>query len=112
MATQSVPGKLSQTRLASAEPVSFAWCSPGCPACVCVTQVTVTLFSLAIFLILVGTLAQTDQDMWEVLDKYFATWMAWINIQVFFQKPSFPAVRKSPTGTSSFLVERPSDLPW
>jgi ABC-type transport system involved in cytochrome c biogenesis permease subunit len=96
MATQSVPGKLSQTQLASAEPISLRGVVLAVLHACASLKLTVTLFSLAIFLILVGTLAQTDQDMWEVLDQYFATWMAWINIQVFFPEAFFPGRPKVP----------------
>jgi ABC-type transport system involved in cytochrome c biogenesis permease subunit len=91
MATQSVPGKLSEARLASAEPLSLSGIALGVMHGWASLKLTVTLFALSIFLVLVGTLAQTDMDMWEVLDKYFATWLAWINIQVFFPEAFFPS---------------------
>ena len=91
MATQSVPGKLNEARLASAEPISLSGIALAVMHGWASLKLTVTLFALSIFLVLVGTLAQTDMDMWEVLDKYFATWLAWINIQVFFPEAFFPS---------------------
>jgi len=54
----------------------------------------VTLFALAIFLIFVGTLAQKDQDVWQVVnDTYFRVWFAQIDfltferlVQLFFKR--------------------------
>jgi ABC-type transport system involved in cytochrome c biogenesis permease subunit len=47
-------------------------------------RVTVTLFALAIFLIFVGTLAQKDQDVWQVVnDTYFRVWFARIDFVTF-----------------------------
>jgi len=44
-------------------------------------RLTVTLFALMIFLIFAGTLAQTEQGIWAVLDQYFRTLLAWIDIR-------------------------------
>ena len=41
-------------------------------------RLTVALFAMAIFLIFAGTMAQVDKDIWEVMDQYFRTWLAWI----------------------------------
>jgi ABC-type transport system involved in cytochrome c biogenesis permease subunit len=47
-------------------------------------RLTVTLFALAIFLILVGTLAQKDHDIWYVVDHtYFRVWFARVDFLVF-----------------------------
>ena len=53
-------------------------------------RLTVTLFALSIFIILVGTLAQTQKNMWDVRVDYFHTWWAWIELQVFFPAAWFP----------------------
>ena len=50
---------------------------------------TVALFAMAIFLVFAGTLAQVDQDIWEVMQQYFRTWFAWIDFQVFFPRSFF-----------------------
>src|SRR5262249_36515634 len=44
-------------------------------------RVTVALFVLAILLIFFGTLAQVDEGIWTVLQKYFRTGIAWIPLQ-------------------------------
>ena len=53
-------------------------------------KLTVALFALSIFLILAGTFAQVDKDIWEVIGLYFRCWMAWVPIQVFFPPSFFP----------------------
>src|SRR6266567_4636151 len=53
-------------------------------------KLTVVLFALSIFLILAGTFAQVDKDIWEVIGLYFRCWMAWIPFQVFFPQSFFP----------------------
>ena len=50
----------------------------------------VVLFAAAAFLTLVGTLAQTRQDMWEVMSVYFRSWICWIEVQTFFPQTWFP----------------------
>lgn len=51
-------------------------------------RLTVVLFALSIFLILVGTLAQVEKDIWDVITLYFRCWLAWVPFQAFFP-PSF-----------------------
>ena len=46
---------------------------------------------MAIFLTLAGTFAQVDQDIWQVIDGYFRTWVAWIDLQLFFPPSFFPS---------------------
>ena len=53
-------------------------------------RLTVALFAVSIFLIFAGTLAQTTMDVWDVVRLYFRTWVAWIDIQVFFPPAFFP----------------------
>ena len=47
-------------------------------------KLTVVLFALSIFLILAGTFAQVEKDIWEVIGLYFRCWFAWVPLQVFF----------------------------
>lgn len=51
-------------------------------------KLTVTLLAMAIFIVLAGTLAQVDKDIWQVIDEYFRTTVAWIDFKVFLP-PSF-----------------------
>lgn len=53
-------------------------------------KLTVLLFAMAIFIIFVGTLAQVDKDMWEVIDQYFRVFGARIEFNVFFPQSFFP----------------------
>jgi len=51
-------------------------------------KLTVALFAMSIFIILAGTLAQVEKDIWQVIDEYFRTSFAWIEFQL-FMPPSF-----------------------
>ena len=53
-------------------------------------KITVVLFALAIFIVFVGTLAQTQYDIWKVVHTYFRSGFVWIPFQVFFPKSFFP----------------------
>jgi ABC-type transport system involved in cytochrome c biogenesis permease subunit len=56
-------------------------------------KITVVLMAMAIFLILAGTLAQIDKDIWQVMAEYFRTPVAQIDLRVFFPRSwSVPAV--------------------
>ncbi|HJN08039.1 MAG TPA: cytochrome c biogenesis protein CcsA [Pirellulaceae bacterium] len=61
-------------------------------------RLTVVLFALSIVIVLVGTLAQVNMDMWEVMDRYFLSWFAWIEFQVFFPRSWFPNLQNVPFG--------------
>src|SRR4051794_36125226 len=49
-------------------------------------KITVTLFALSLVLVFVGTLAQVDNGIKTVLDKYFHTWAVWVPLQLFFPR--------------------------
>jgi ABC-type transport system involved in cytochrome c biogenesis permease subunit len=49
-------------------------------------KITVVSFALAIFLILAGTLAQIDKDIWQVMGEYFRTPIAWIPFRIFVSR--------------------------
>jgi ABC-type transport system involved in cytochrome c biogenesis permease subunit len=53
-------------------------------------KITVVLFALALFIVFVGTLAQTQYDIWKVVHTYFRSGFVWIPFQVFFPKSFFP----------------------
>ncbi len=44
-------------------------------------RITVTLLALSLFLVLAGTLAQVNADIWEVVHTYFRTWFAYIPLR-------------------------------
>lgn len=49
-------------------------------------RLTVVLLALSIFLVLAGTLAQVDNDIWFVVRRMFRWWWAWIDLQIFFPR--------------------------
>ena len=53
-------------------------------------KLTVVLFAMAIFIVFAGTLAQVEKDIWEVIDDYFRTAIAFIPFRIFFPKSFFP----------------------
>lgn len=52
-------------------------------------KLTVVLFALSIFLILAGTFAQVEHDIWDVIAQYFRVWIAWVPFQIFFPESFF-----------------------
>jgi ABC-type transport system involved in cytochrome c biogenesis permease subunit len=65
-------------------------------------KITVVLFAMAIFIVFVGTLAQTQYDIWKVVHTYFRSGFVWIPFQVFFPKAFFPKLDSVP-GSFPFL---------
>ena len=49
-------------------------------------KLTVTLLSFSMVLVFCGTLAQVDKGIWTVMDQYFRTWIAWIDLSIFFNQ--------------------------
>ncbi len=49
-------------------------------------RLTVVLFSLAMFLIFAGTLAQASQGIWQTVDGYFRSTIAWVDLQLFIPR--------------------------
>jgi ABC-type transport system involved in cytochrome c biogenesis permease subunit len=47
-------------------------------------KITVVLFFLAVVIVLIGTLAQTRQDIWVVVREYFRSWFVMVPLKVFF----------------------------
>ena len=61
-------------------------------------KITVALFAMAIFIVLAGTLAQVNKEIWTVIDEYFRTPFAWIEFQIFFPPSFFPSKPQIPGG--------------
>ena len=53
-------------------------------------KLTVALLAMSIFIVLAGTMAQVDKDIWQVVDEYFRCLVAWIDLQIFFPPSFFP----------------------
>ena len=49
-------------------------------------RLTVALFVVSIILVLAGTLAQIDYDIWYVVANYFRCWITWIELKIFFPR--------------------------
>ncbi len=46
-------------------------------------KLTVVLLGMSIFLVFVGSLAQVHMGIWDVLDNYFRTWLARVELRAF-----------------------------
>jgi len=44
-------------------------------------KLAVAMFACSLFLVMIGTLAQVDADIWDVVDQYFRCWFAWIPLR-------------------------------
>jgi len=44
-------------------------------------RLTVALFAMSIFLVFAGTLAQVESGIWTVLEEYFRTAVAWVEVR-------------------------------
>ena len=55
-------------------------------------KLTVTLLSLSMVLVFCGTLAQVDKGIWTVMEQYFRTWIAWIDLSIFTKSESVSSV--------------------
>ncbi len=53
-------------------------------------KIAVAMFAYGIFVVLVGTLAQVDKDIWQVVPEYFRAWIMQVDINVFFPPAFFP----------------------
>ena len=61
-------------------------------------KITVVLFALSIILVLAGTLAQVDKDIWQVIHEYFRCFVTWIPFQIFAPPSFFPSKPTVPGG--------------
>jgi ABC-type transport system involved in cytochrome c biogenesis permease subunit len=53
-------------------------------------KLTVALFALGIFVVLVGTLAQQEANIGQVVRSYFHAWVMWVDVNLLFPKMFFP----------------------
>ena len=53
-------------------------------------RITVVLLGLSTFLVLAGTLAQVNHDIWEVVDGYFRCWIAYVRLADLVPSTWFP----------------------
>ncbi|CAK9102347.1 Protein NrfI [Durusdinium trenchii] len=91
-------------------------------------QLTVALFAMSIVIVLAGTLAQVNADIWDVIQEYFrvdftALWMAsfpwinlgqlfvWIDAELFFPPSFFPPEPTFPAGFGWMVHVWPQGTP-
>ena len=44
-------------------------------------KLAVSMFACSLFLVMIGTLAQVDADIWDVVAQYFRCWFAWVPLR-------------------------------
>ena len=91
MSTASMPGPLSANpnRKVATEESVFDAVMPAVRALASL-KLTIVLFSLAMVIVFVGSLAQSRRDVWLVMAQYFRTYLAWIDIADLFPPSMFP----------------------
>jgi ABC-type transport system involved in cytochrome c biogenesis permease subunit len=52
-------------------------------------KLTCVLFVLAMIVVFVGSLAQSRRDVWQVMEQYFRTYLAWIDVRDVFPPSMF-----------------------
>jgi ABC-type transport system involved in cytochrome c biogenesis permease subunit len=55
-------------------------------------KLTVALFAYGIFIVYIGTTAQEQNDIWQVVRDYFHAWLMWVDVNLLFPKAFFPFV--------------------
>jgi len=53
-------------------------------------KITCTLFVMGMFIIFVGSLAQSRRDVWQVVNQYFRVYIAKVEVRDFFPPSMFP----------------------
>ncbi|MEZ6105376.1 MAG: hypothetical protein R3B96_04525 [Pirellulaceae bacterium] len=69
-------------------------------------KLTVLLFALSIFLVLIGTLAQDKVGIWEAVQKYFRSYVVVVPLNVFLPKAWAPGLWDKVGGAFIFLGGR------
>lgn len=55
-------------------------------------KITCGLLTVSMFLVFVGSLAQGRRDVWMVVEEYFRTWVAWVQLKDLFPPSLFPGM--------------------
>jgi ABC-type transport system involved in cytochrome c biogenesis permease subunit len=112
--TKSLPDYDSQPT-ASGPRASSAWDTVvGILTPLASLKLTVVLFLLALGIVFFGTLAQAEQDIWQVTNHYFrmdltsfraalGSAMAWIDLRILFPPAFFPNMPRIPWGYGFFF---------
>jgi ABC-type transport system involved in cytochrome c biogenesis permease subunit len=74
-------------------------------------KLTVVLFALGIFIVWIGTLAQTEADIWEVVRDYFRSWIMLVDLGLLFPPSFFPGLHQNHPGFFQFLDRVPVPFP-
>ncbi len=90
MSSTSLPGGMSsvhgETHAMSKVADGF---SMGAVRALASLKLTCVLFVLAMIIVFVGSLAQARRDVWQVMEEYFRTYIAWIQVRDLFPPSMF-----------------------
>jgi ABC-type transport system involved in cytochrome c biogenesis permease subunit len=89
-AAATSPGSMDNSGIQRAEATSSMQILDQILAVLGSQKIAITTFAYGIFVILVGTLAQTEKDIWQVVPEYFRSVIMWVDINLFFPESFFP----------------------
>jgi len=89
MSSTSMPGEFSPARDAKAVADDFEGVALKSVRVLASLKLTCILFVLAMIIVLVGSLAQSRRDVWQVMADYFRTYVARIDVQDMFPPSMF-----------------------
>src|SRR5262249_16054187 len=91
MSAPSVPVTNTQSRAAERDAeISVAESFVAVMRALASLKLTVALFALGIFVVLVGTLAQQEANIGQVVRDYFHSWLMWVDVNLLFPKMFLP----------------------
>ena len=96
MSAPAVPVAEFPRPLASDDALSIASLINGAMKGLASLKLTVALFVAGIFVVYVGTVAQQQADIWQVVRDYFHAWVMWVDVNLLFPKAFFPFLPEMP----------------
>ncbi|MBL8814759.1 MAG: cytochrome c biogenesis protein CcsA [Planctomyces sp.] len=92
MSSTALPGQPSKRSQTTAAVDSVNDFLIRCLSMLASLKLTIVLFSLAMFIVFVGSLAQGRRDVWLVVNQYFRVYVATIEVKDFFPPSLFPSL--------------------
>ena len=105
MSAPAVPVADFPRPLAAAEALSVLDLANGVMKALASLKLTVALFVAGIFIVYVGTVAQQQADIWQVVHDYFHAWVMWVDVNLLFPKVFFSMVPEIRIPAPEFLTK-------
>ena len=90
MSSPALTGKSSGRNLSSASHQEADDVFTSALRMIASLKLTITMFLMGMVVVFVGSLAQARRDVWLVVDQYFRTYLAWIDVADLFPPAMFP----------------------